>query len=83
MFNEELDVPVYLSSRFRTCNGRAYWKLVDGKKIPRRISISKDLSYEEQVYVLTHELIHIYLFKTMNYAGHGKPFTDIMDKYYK
>ena len=64
MFNEELNVPVFFSNRLTKTTGRCYWKVENGIKIPRRISIYSNMWEDEILYVLIHELIHVYLIRT-------------------
>ncbi len=81
MFNEELNVPVFFSNKLKKTTGRCYWKVENGIKIPRRISIYSNMWEDEILYVLIHELIHVYLIRTQNYPGHGDKFKKLMTKY--
>jgi hypothetical protein len=82
MFHRSLNVPVeFLETRWL---GEVCSRLerTTNERIPTKIVINKSLKDSDKLeFILRHELIHVYLIKTENHAGHGCSFRKLADKW--
>ncbi len=82
MFNEELKIPVMFNSRFSNTYGQVTSYCQSNTYLVEKLEISTCLrnNMDLLIFILKHELIHVWLTSKKGIHGHGKEFRALANK---